>query len=86
MPDLRSNRDLIVDKIASITADQIDRTLICSVHIGVLTLKLGLGDARPQQGVPFEASYRCTVVNVGCVSEHKFPPRVRDAGLMAHRL
>ena len=51
MPDLRSNRDLIVDKITSITADQIDRTLICYVHIGVLTLKLGLGDARPQQSL-----------------------------------
>ena len=46
-----SNRDLIVDKITSIIADQIDRTLICQVHIGVLTLKLGLGDARPQQAL-----------------------------------
>ena len=44
-----SNRDLIVDKITNIIADQIDKTLICQVHIGVLTLKLGLGDARPQQ-------------------------------------
>ena len=44
-----SNQDLIVDKITSIIADQIDRTLICQVHIGVLSLKLGLGDARPQQ-------------------------------------
>ena len=43
-----SNRDLIVDKITNITADQIDKTLICQVHIGVLTLKLGLDDARPQ--------------------------------------
>ena len=46
-----SNRDLIIDKITNIIADEIDRTLICQVHIGVLTLKLGLGDARPQQGV-----------------------------------
>ena len=44
-----SNQDLIVDKITNIIADQIDKTLICQVHIGVLTLKLGLGDARPQQ-------------------------------------
>ena len=44
-----SNQALIIDKITNITADQIDRTLICQVHIGVLTLKLGLGDARPQQ-------------------------------------
>ena len=42
-----SNWDLIIDKITNIIADQIDRTLICQVHIGVLTLKLGLGDARP---------------------------------------
>jgi len=37
-------------------------------------------------GVPSQVSYRSTVVDVGCVSEHKFPPRVRDAGLMLHRL
>ena len=48
-----SNRDLIVDKITSIIADQIDKTLICQVHIGVLTLKLGLGDARPQHRPAF---------------------------------
>ena len=46
-----SNQDLIINKITSIIADQIDRTLICQVHIKVLTLKLGLGDARPQQYV-----------------------------------
>ena len=28
-------------------------------------------------GAPFEVSYRCMVVNVGCVSERKFPSRVR---------
>ena len=48
-----SNRDLIVDKITNIIADQIDKTLICQVHIRVLTLKLGLGDARPQQALHF---------------------------------
>jgi len=37
-------------------------------------------------GAPSEASYRSAVVNVGCVSERKFPPGVRNTGLMPHRL
>jgi len=37
-------------------------------------------------GASLEASYQSTVVDVGCMSERKLPPRVRNAGLMLHRL
>ena len=50
------------------------------INIGHLPLKHFMG------GAPFQVSYWSMVVNVGCVSERKFPPRVRDAGLMPHGL
>ena len=50
------------------------------VNVRHLPLKHFMG------GAPSEASYWSTVVDVGCVSKHKFPPRVRNAGLMPHRL
>ena len=50
------------------------------VNIGQLPLKHFMG------GVPVQASYQSTVIDVGCMSECKFPPRVRDAGWMPHRL
>jgi len=50
------------------------------INVGQLPLKHFVG------GAPSQVSYRSTVVDVGCVSEHKFPPRVRNAGLMPHRL
>ena len=50
------------------------------VDIGQLPLKHFM------EGAPVQASYWSTVVYVGCVSEHIFPPGVRDAGLMPHGL
>ena len=50
------------------------------VNFGQLPLKHFMG------GAPVQASYWSTVVYVGCMSEHIFPPGVRDAGLMPHRL
>ena len=50
------------------------------VNIGQLPLKHFVG------GAPVQASYRSMVMDVGFVSECIFPPRVRDAGLMPHRL
>ena len=50
------------------------------VNIGQLPLKHFVG------GAPVQASYWSTVIDVGCLSKRIFPPRVRDAGLMPHRL
>ena len=49
-------------------------------NIGQLPLKHFMG------GAPFQASYQSTVIDVGCMSECKFPPGVRNAGLVLHRL
>ena len=50
------------------------------VNVGQLPLKHFMG------GVPVQVSYQSTVVYVGCVGEHIFPPGVGNAGLMLHRL